>query len=127
MKLLIDTQALILAGRDELLKPARALYESPSNDIYFSMASLLEIAIKASLGKLQFKKGLVEYRRMLVGELGLLFVPIEPEHLEELRTLPFHHKDPFDRLLVGQAMVEGLAIFSGDLAFDQYECKRVWG
>ena len=127
MKLLIDTQALILAGRDELPKPARALYESPSNDIYFSMASLWEIAIKSSLGKLQFKKGLVEYRRMLVGELGLLFVPIEPEHLEELRTLPFHHKDPFDRLLVGQAMVEGLALFSGDLAFDQYECKRVWG
>ena len=63
---------------------------------------------------------------MLVGELGLIAVSIDPLHIERAVGLPFHHKDPFDRLILGQALVEKLIILSGDSRFDLYECKRIW-
>ena len=126
MKILVDTQALILAGRDELPKPAALIFASASNEICFSLVSLWEIAIKSSLGKLRFKRRISEYYQLLVEEQGLIPVSIEALHIEKVAALPFHHKDPFDRLLVGQALVERLTILSGDASFDRYGCKRVW-
>lgn len=123
---MIDTQPLILAGRAALPKTATEIFASPTNEIYFSLASLWEIGIKAALGKLRFKRSITNYHQMLVEELGLMALPIEPLHIEKAVSLPFHHKDPFDRLIIGQAIVEKLTILSGDSRFDLYECKRVW-
>ncbi len=126
MNILLDTQALILAGRDQLPHSARAAYVSGENDVYFSLASLWEIGIKAALGKLKFKRRISDFYSLLVEDLGLLPLPIDAVHIEKAVSFPFHHKDPFDRLLAGQAIAERLVILSGDAHFDLYGCKRIW-
>jgi PIN domain nuclease of toxin-antitoxin system len=67
-----------------------------------------------------------EFTRRGTVENGFVILPIEPKHTALLTTLPFHHRDPFDRLIIAQAMVEGIAIISGDAAFDAYSVTRVW-
>ena len=126
MKLLLDTQTLILAGRDQLPKSATLAYKSNSNTVYFTLVSLWEIGIKSALGKLRFQRKISEYHELLVEELGLLPLAIEMLHIEKAVSLPFHHKDPFDRLIIGQALVEGFTVLGSDGYFDSYGCKRIW-
>ncbi|MBI3535409.1 MAG: type II toxin-antitoxin system VapC family toxin [Deltaproteobacteria bacterium] len=126
MKFLLDTQALIFAGSDKLPKTASSALVSSSNQIYFSTVSLWEIGIKSSLGKLIFKRNLIEYKDLLIDDLGFLFLQIDVSHIEKAVHLPWHHKDPFDRLLIGQALIEGLGVIAHDAQFDRYGCKRVW-
>jgi PIN domain nuclease of toxin-antitoxin system len=126
MKILLDTQALILAGKGSLPKAANLAYTSDGNDVYFSLASLWEIGIKAALGKLQFRRKLTEYYSLLKDEVGLIPIGIEAEHIEKAVNLPYHHKDPFDRLIIGQALTENLTILTSDSHFDSYGCKRIW-
>lgn len=126
MRLLLDTQALILAGCDKLPKAASNALTSSSNQIYFSTVSLWEMGIKASLGKLIFKRNLIEYKDLLVDDFGFLFLQIDVSHIQKAVHLPWHHKDPFDRLLIGQALVEGLNVVAEDSQFDSYGCKRLW-
>src|SRR5690348_4200302 len=122
MKILLDTQALILAGRDELPGQAAQAFTSPSNDVYFTLVSLWEIGIKAALEKLRFKRKITEYYDLLTNELGLVPLEIHPKHIEKAVGLPFHHKDPFDRLIIGQALTENLTILTSDHHFDSYGC-----
>ena len=126
MKILLDTQALILAGRNQLPKPATLAYSSTSNEVFFTLVSLWEIGIKAALGKLRFHRKITEYHEMLVNELGLIPLSIEPKHIEKAVALPPHHKDPFDRLILGQALTENFLILGSDAHFDAYGCKRIW-
>ena len=126
MKILLDTQALILAGRDQLPKSAANAFTSSSNDVYFTLVSLWEIGIKAALGKLRFKRTLTEYHDLLVNELGLIPLTIDPKHIEKAVGLPFHHRDPFDRLIIGQALTEELTIITSDAHFTSYGCKQIW-
>ena len=128
MTILIDTHVLLWFLRDDpsLTPFARGLIEDPSNRKLVSIASCWEIAIKAG----QRKLGLTEPSRdLLTRELpanNFAVLPITLEHATAVEGLPPYHKDPFDRLLVAQAMVEGIAIVSGDAKLDAYAVRRLW-
>lgn len=121
MKLLLDTHLLLwAAGSPERLSPpARAQLEDPENELFFSAASLWEIAIKRGLGRDDFKVDARVLRRGLLDN-GYSELPIASEHTVAIDTLPPIHKDPFDRLLVAQAMVEGITLLTADRLVAQY-------
>ena len=127
MNLLLDTHALLwfVAGDVRLARRARQAIEAKDTINHISMASWWEIAIKCSLGKLSIDDPLDEFMRHRTGE-GFRLLPLEPQHLLPLVELPFHHRDPFDRLLVCQAMVENMAICTGDKNFRRYSAKLLW-
>lgn len=126
--MLLDTHALLwlLAGDARLGSAAKAAFLDPKCAVWLSTASLWEMAIKISIGKLSLGFTLRDlvHRDLPAQSIGLLGV--EPHHVERLITLPFHHRDPFDRMLVVQAQAEGLTIASGDVALDAYGVGRVW-
>jgi PIN domain nuclease of toxin-antitoxin system len=115
VKLLLDTQILLWAAGqpDRLSATARGLLEDTGNELLFSAASLWEVAIKSSLGREDFR---VEPRLLRRGLLdsGYLELPITSQHAVGVSSLPLHHKDPFDRLLVAQALEEGVSLLSAD-------------
>ena len=121
MKLLLDTHLLLwAAGQPEKLSvAARELFEDPGNELLFSAASLWEVAIKAGLGRDDFR---VEPRLLRRGLLdnGYCEVPVTSAHAVALDNLPPIHKDPFDRILVAQAQVEGVLLVTSDKAVSQY-------
>jgi len=128
MKLLLDTHAFIWwdSAPDELSERASALCGDPRNELILSVASLWEIQVKAQLGKLTLKKPL---RLLVEGQQesnGLQLLPIQPEHTYALDDLPSHHKDPFDRMIVAQARVEGLHVVSHDSIIRQYPVEVEW-
>ena len=98
------------------------MIEADDAEVLVSVASLWEIAIKNALGKLEAPEDLP--RRVV--ELGFESLPIDVEHAWAVRQLPHHHRDPFDRLLIAQAQVEGLPIVTADPAFDAYDVKVFW-
>jgi PIN domain nuclease of toxin-antitoxin system len=94
--------------------------------VLLSIASLWELAIKLSLGRLSLVQPFDQFVRdqLAVNVIDLLDISVS--HLTELTVLPFHHRDPFDRLLIAQARVERITIVSGDSIFDAYEVERLW-
>jgi PIN domain nuclease of toxin-antitoxin system len=128
MKLLLDTHALLwfLADDPRLSAPAKTAIEDPANERWLSPVSLLEIALKNRLGKLPLPE---PFGTMFPADLAaedIHLLPLEPQHIEPLTTLPLHHKDPFDRLIAATAIVEGLSLVSVDPVFDAYGLKRLW-
>lgn len=127
MRYLLDTHAFLWIAQDDPLLHAnvRALFADVGNDIFLSAASVWEMAIKASLGKLKLAAPL---SRLVAGgvERGIRVLAIACEHTYEVEHLPFHHRDPFDRLLAAQASYEGLYLVSRDPRFDEYPATRVW-
>ena len=121
MKLLLDTHVLLwAAGSPAQLPPeARAMLEDPDNALLFSAASLWEIAIKRSLGRADFKVDARVLRRGLQDN-GYQELPITSEHAVFIDSLPPIHKDPFDRILVAQATVEGITLLTADTLIAQY-------
>ena len=121
MKLLLDTHVLLwAAGSPEQLSPeARAMLEDTDNALLFSAASLWEIAIKRSLGRADFKVDARVLRRGLQDN-GYQELPITSEHAVFIDSLPPIHKDPFDRILVAQATVEGITLLTADALIAQY-------
>ena len=119
MKLLVDTHVLLwwLGGADELAESAANAIADPGNLVAVSAASLWEISIKRSLGKLRVEGELHE----AVVSGGFEPLPISLEHADAAGQLPPHHRDPFDRMLVAQAQSEGLTVVTRDLAFADYE------
>lgn len=121
MKLLLDTQLLLwAAGQPERLSSAaRKLLNNPRNELLFSAASLWEIAIKRTLGRKDFR---VEPRLLRRGLLdnGYTELPITSQQAVSIDTLPPLHKDPFDRLLLAQALTEGITLFTSDAQLAQY-------
>jgi PIN domain nuclease of toxin-antitoxin system len=121
VKLLLDTQVLLWsAGQPERLsRPARKLLEDARNDLLFSAASLWEIAIKSTLGREDFR---VEPRLLRRGLLdnGYTELPITSQHAVSIDALPALHKDPFDRLLLAQALCEGVTLVTGDDQLARY-------
>lgn len=117
MNLLLDTHALLWwLADEELTAEARAAIETPDNGVLVSAASVWEIAIKRSLGKLRTGNDLVG----AIGASGFEQLAITFEHAEAAGALPAHHADPFDRMLIAQAQALGLVIVSRDRAFDRY-------
>ncbi len=121
MKYLIDTQIFLwfISGSPELSKKAKKILENGDNEIFISIASLWEISIKTSLGKLVING---PYSSVIddVIENEIEILPINFVHTVEQNKLPFHHKDPFDRLIVAQALVEEINLVSSDKIFDEY-------
>ena len=128
MKLLLDSQTLIWAADDpaKLTALAQALLQDPSHDRLVSAASLWEIAIKFSLGRLPLSLPYRQWMDKAIADLGLILLPITLDHAERQASLPWHHRDPFDRLLVAQAQVESMPIVSADAKLDIYGITRIW-
>jgi PIN domain nuclease of toxin-antitoxin system len=131
MRLLLDTHTFLwfVAGSNELSQTAKLAIQNPQNEKFVSMASLWEMSIKTSLGKLSIGGG---YANTLddVDKNGFNLLPILFPHLVCQNVLAFHHKDPFDRLLIGQALVENMNIVGKDEIFDMYlqgtNTSRIW-
>ena len=121
MKLLLDTHLLLWsAGKTERLSTeARALIEALDNELFFSSASLWEVVIKRGLGRDDFKVDARLLRRGLLDN-GYSELPIGSEHVVAIDNLPPIHKDPFDRILVAQAQVEGITLLTADPTVAQY-------
>ena len=121
MKLLLDTHVLLWAANEPARLPAssRKMIGDPVNDLVFSAASLWEIAIKSGLGRSDFRVHLGLLRRGLLLN-GYSELPVTSEHTVALENLPSLHKDPFDRLLVAQAIVEGMVLLTADPVVARY-------
>ena len=128
MKLLLDTHALLwfIAGSSNLSAYARTLIEDVSNEKFVSIASIWETAIKVSIGKMILSApfDVLFPRQLQINGFDLL--PIKVEDTSVITTLPFHHQDPFDRLLIAQAIEEKLTLVSVDDIFDDYGITRLW-
>ena len=128
MKLLLDTHTLywFIEGNRQLSPQARTVVGDPANEILFSPASYWEMAIKISMGKWRLNRPYEEFLNVGLLQYGFSVLPIQPAHTAGLIGMPFHHKDPFDRLLVAQALVEQLPIVSADEQLEAYGVTRIW-
>jgi len=128
MKLLLDTHSFLwfISGGSKLSMNARMLIEDVFNQLLLSVASLWEMAVKVSIGKLSLGQPFETLipREMSLNGIGLLEISFP--HTVVVATLPFHHRDPFDRLLIAQVIVEQIPIVSCDTAFDSYAISRLW-
>ncbi|WP_135256814.1 type II toxin-antitoxin system VapC family toxin [Thermus caldilimi] len=117
MNLLLDSHIVLwwLSDDRRLSRRARRLIEG-ADQVFVSAATTWELAVKASLGKLRMPEGFVE----VVEEEGFTHLPITPVHAMAVQSLPWHHRDPFDRILLAQAMVEGVRLMSADQALASY-------
>ena len=128
MKLLLDTHTVIwwMEGSEKLSSKVKAMLGADANELYVSTASVWEIAIKASLGKLpEFKGGAKAFLKRLEN-IPVTLLPIAPRHIETVETLPFHHRDPFDRLLIATAKVDGMTLLTSDANLHKYGVRHAW-
>ena len=125
MKYLLDTHAILwyAQGNTELSENAHSIMES--EDCFYSIASLWEIAIKQKLGKLNGSLTITELDEFCK-EAGFIKIPTSSSHIEKTKTLDFIHRDPFDRLLIAIAQSESLTIITKDTIIPQYDVKTVW-
>jgi PIN domain nuclease of toxin-antitoxin system len=128
MQLLLDTHSLIwfFSGHPNLSDRSRQLMEDTTYQKLISLASVWEMGIKQSKGKLSLPLPLAEYIKEKTKLEDFKILPIHLNHLEAITELPFHHNDPFDRLLIAQSIVENISILSRDTTFDIYNTKRIW-
>jgi PIN domain nuclease of toxin-antitoxin system len=126
--LLLDAHTMLwFFWDDPLLSPtAKPLIEDPDNRKIVSIASCWEIAIKAGLGKLKLGSSAQAFLSKEITRNNFELLPINLDHATMVERLTPHHKDPFDRLLVAQAMIERIPIVSADTIFDQYGITRLW-
>lgn len=126
MESLLDTHAFLwyLLGNPNLGSKAKEAIDTKTG-LYFSIASLWEISIKINLGKLQLNRPFEDLRKELQ-YINVQLLPITFEDTQLYANLPIHHRDPFDRILVAQAMNHSLVLISRDAAFDAYSIERVW-
>jgi PIN domain nuclease of toxin-antitoxin system len=128
MRLLLDTHAFLwfIGGHSHFSTHARHVIEDQDNESVVSMVSVWEMAIKVSLGKLTPH---VPFSSLVPGQLtqnGIALLDITVDHALQVAQLPYHHRDPFDRMLIAQAMTEGIPIVSADSVFDAYPVTRIW-
>lgn len=131
MKYLIDTHVFIwfMDGNPSFSPNAKSIMLDKSNEIFISIASLWEISIKSSIGKLPLSKRFNEISDVLYDNL-IEILPINFAHTVENNRLPFHHRDPFDRIIIAQTIVELIDFISADAIFEDYlagkSIKRIW-
>jgi PIN domain nuclease of toxin-antitoxin system len=128
MQLLLDTHAFLwwIGDAAELSKTARNAIGRAENECLLSVASCWEMAIKTSLGKLVLSQPVERFIPEQLAANGFRLLGIDFRHCARVESLPFHHRDPFDRLLVAQALGEKLAIVSRDGTLSKYGVKRIW-
>jgi PIN domain nuclease of toxin-antitoxin system len=111
---------------DRLSERAKAAILGDRNTILLSVVSWWEIAIKVGIGKLDLESDWASSIKHELRHNRIDWLPVLPEHCERIPTLPFHHRDPFDRLLVAQAQAEGLSVITSDSRFAHYDIDVVW-
>jgi PIN domain nuclease of toxin-antitoxin system len=128
VKLLLDTHTLLWFALNDpqLSAPATAAIVDPANEKWVSPASYWEIAIKISTGKYALAAPYEDFWRNAIDANGFQVLHILTRHTALLTTMPYHHRDPFDRLIVAQALAEGMAVVSVDPIIDAYGVPRVW-
>lgn len=128
MRILLDTHAFLwyLLADPRLGGSAQSCIADLRNQLFLSKASLWEIVIKVSIGKLTLPAPFAQVIPSKIQQMGLALLEIQLDDLDRLSQLPFHHKDPFDRLLAAQCLVAGLPILSADSDFDAYGLQRLW-
>jgi PIN domain nuclease of toxin-antitoxin system len=128
MRLLLDTHSFLwfTANAPQLSGNAKTLIENPENDVLLSIISIWEIAILVSLGRVTFPEPLEAFIRTHVRANQFQHLGLKTLHATAVATLPFHHRDPFDRMLAAQALQEALVIVSKDAVFDKYGVNRLW-
>jgi PIN domain nuclease of toxin-antitoxin system len=128
MKLLLDTHSFIfyVDRPDAIPAAARAALEDSSNDVFLSLVSPWEMQIKSALGKLQLDKSAAELVQAELDCGGIQLLSIALRHIQTLSRLPNHHRDPFDRLLIAQAIDEGLTIVTADQTIAKYDAPVLW-
>jgi PIN domain nuclease of toxin-antitoxin system len=128
MRFLLDTHTFIwfVLNDTQLSRPADRLITDPTNEVLVSPATYWEIAIKVGKKKLDLLAPYDDFMNQGIQGNDFGILPITTTHTSRLTTMPMHHKDPFDRLLIAQALVEQMPIVSIDAAFDAYGVVRLW-
>ncbi|HEC13671.1 MAG TPA: type II toxin-antitoxin system VapC family toxin [Acidiferrobacteraceae bacterium] len=128
MDLLVDTHTLIWMSSqtNRLSSKANSLLEDANNTVYASILSSWELGIKISLGKLDLGKNWMQKLQGFMRANAISSLPLRPEHCTVLAVLPFHHRDPFDRMLIAQAQTENLILISKDRRLRDYEIEVIW-
>jgi PIN domain nuclease of toxin-antitoxin system len=123
VRILVDTHVYLwmLSCPEKLSQTRRYELESPANEVFFSAMSIAELMIKHSIGKIEIKFDPVE----MAQKMGLEILSFTGAEAMVLGELPLHHKDPFDRMLIAQSMINRLALMSDDSKFLQYDCKII--
>jgi PIN domain nuclease of toxin-antitoxin system len=128
LTVLIDTAVLLWFYHDEtrLTALAHRTVADKANQVYVSAASYWEVAIKVSTGKLRLVGTFDEFIQGAIVDAEFSILPILPQHTSKVCVLPYHHRDPFDCILVAQALAEGMVLVSPDQALDAYGVHRIW-
>ena len=128
MRILLDTHALLwlITGDKRLSKTSMKIFLNTDNRLYFSIISLWEICIKKSLDKISLKNNWLDIIKQEMKTNSIQWLPVEVFHCAKVIELPFYHRDPFDRMLIAQAMTEDLSILSRDKRFSAYDIKCIW-
>lgn len=128
MKVLLDTHTFLwfVLNSSQLSQNARQVLEDSNTDVFISPASYWEMAIKVRKGKLELLCSYDEFMKNGIVGNDFEILPVSVSHTSQLTTLPEHHRDPFDRLIIAQAIVESLPLVGNDAAFDDYGVNRIW-
>ena len=128
MRLLLDTHVVLWSVEDPSRVSAAAMtaLQDPANDRLLSAATVWEIAIKVGQGKLVLSLPYRRWMEQVIADLVLTVLPVTVLYAERQAGLPAQHKDPFDQLIIAQALVEGIPVVCADAAFDAYGITRVW-
>lgn len=128
MRVLLDTHALIwfVAGSENLPVVARGVIADAGNEVFVSAVSAMEVTTKFRLGKLPSAAALANDFERVIAERGFLPLPITVGHAERAGAMAIPHKDPFDRLLIAQAMAEGMTLISNEAVFSSFGVGRLW-
>jgi len=125
MRLLLDTHVVLwaLGGNPRLKESVRAAIAEPANAVYVSAATAWELAIKAAIGKAKFPERVDQWLPVELARSRFQELPVTVRHAAAVESLPAHHNDPFDRLLVAQARIEGLILVTADRVLRRYQVK----
>jgi len=128
MKILLDTHSFLwfISGDSNLSQAGRSIIEDETSERFLSVASLWEMAIKISIGKLKLTSRFQDLIPYQLDRNGIKLLNINIDHTAQLISIPFHHRDPFDRMIIAQALAEELPVVSADESFDAYSISRIW-
>jgi PIN domain nuclease of toxin-antitoxin system len=128
MKVLIDSHAIVwwMTADSRLSSTARRLMGSSEHQRFLSLASLWELSLKVSTGRLKGLGSTIESLRQAAAAQAISILPITYEHILRVESLPLHHADPFDRMLIAQALEGDLTLLSADGAFSRYSVPLIW-
>lgn len=128
MRLLVDSHSVVWAvdATARLSAAATAALQDPANELLVSAATIWEISIKVGLRKLTLSSPYADWMKQAMADLDLAILPVTVEYADAQSRLPWHHRDPFDRFLIAQALTDGIAVVSADAQFDAYGVRRLW-